>query len=102
MSILFNQTDVRVVQADITTLAVDAIVNAANSQLWMGGGVAGAIKRAGGEEIEREAVARGPIEVGEAILTSGGRLPARYVIHAATMGTDLVTGDDAIRRSTRA
>ncbi|MDQ7850519.1 MAG: macro domain-containing protein [Armatimonadota bacterium] len=88
-------------EADITTLAVDAIVNAANTHLWMGGGVAGAIKRQGGEEIEREAVRQGPIPVGEAIVTGAGRLPARAVIHAATMGPDLVTDERAIRAATR-
>ncbi len=86
---------------DITTLAVDAIVNAANTDLWMGGGVAGAIKRRGGEEIEREAVRQGPISVGEAVVTGAGRLPARAVIHAATMGPDLVTDEGAIRAATR-
>lgn len=73
-------------RGDITTLSTEAIVNAANNQLWMGGGVAGAIKRAGGEEIEREAVSKGPIPVGEAVVTGAGRLKARYVIHAAAMG----------------
>jgi O-acetyl-ADP-ribose deacetylase (regulator of RNase III) len=82
---------------DITRLEVEAVVNAANTQLWMGGGVAGAIKRAGGAEIEREAMARGPIRIGDAVATAGGRLPARYVIHAATMGSDLITSADAIR-----
>jgi O-acetyl-ADP-ribose deacetylase (regulator of RNase III) len=94
-------TVVRVVQADITTLRVDAIVNAANTHLWMGGGVAGAIKRRGGEEIEREAVAQGPIAVGDAVSTAAGTLPARAVIHAATMGQDLTTDETAIRRATR-
>jgi O-acetyl-ADP-ribose deacetylase (regulator of RNase III) len=82
---------------DITRLEVDAVVNAANTQLWMGGGVAGAIKRAGGVEIEREAMARGPIRIGDAVATGGGRLPARHVIHAATMGPDLRTSAEAIR-----
>lgn len=88
-------------EVDITTLAVDAIVNAANTHLWMGGGVAGAIKRQGGEEIEREASRQGPIAVGEAVVTGAGRLPARAVIHAATMGPDLVTDERAIRAATR-
>jgi len=70
---------------DITELAVDAIANAANSDLWMGSGVAGAIKRRGGQVIEREAMSFGPIRPGEAVLTSGGALPARYVIHCAGM-----------------
>lgn len=71
---------------DIITVEADAIVNAANNELWMGAGVAGAIKAAGGEEIEREAMAQGPIRVGEAVATGAGRLPYRAVIHAAAMG----------------
>jgi O-acetyl-ADP-ribose deacetylase (regulator of RNase III) len=88
-------------QGDISTVDADAVVNAANTQLWMGGGVAGAIKRAGGEQIEREAMVQGPIRIGEAVATTGGRLRARHVIHAATMGPDLVTGAEAIRAATR-
>lgn len=101
METRIHSTTVRVEQVDITTLAVDAIVNAANTDLWMGGGVAGAIKRRGGEEIEREAVRLGPIGVGEAVVTTAGALPARAVIHAATMGPDLQTDETAIRRATR-
>jgi O-acetyl-ADP-ribose deacetylase (regulator of RNase III) len=66
----------------------------------MGGGVAGAIKRAGGEEIEREAMQQGPIEVGEAVATSAGTLPARWVIHGAVMGQDLQTNAELVRRTT--
>ncbi len=95
-----GQTTLKVVQGDITRLEVDAIVNAANTHLWMGGGVAGAIKRAGGVEIEREAIGKGPIERGAAIATSAGRLPCRYIIHAATMGQDLVTDAATIRAAT--
>jgi O-acetyl-ADP-ribose deacetylase (regulator of RNase III) len=76
---------VRTYVGDITELAVDVIVNAANSDLWMGSGVAGAIKRMGGEDIEREAMSLGPIRPGEAVITSGGNLRARYVIHCAGM-----------------
>jgi O-acetyl-ADP-ribose deacetylase (regulator of RNase III) len=79
---------------------VDAIGNAANDHLWMGAGVAGAIKRAGGEEIEREAVSKGPIEIGDAVATGGGSLKARWVVHGAVMGQDLQTDADAIRRTT--
>jgi O-acetyl-ADP-ribose deacetylase (regulator of RNase III) len=86
---------------DITALEVDAIANAANDRLWMGAGVAGAIKRAGGEEIEREAMAKGPIAVGDAVATGAGRLPARYVIHGAVMGQDLQTTAELVRRTTR-
>src|SRR6266545_3102861 len=90
-----------VVECDITALEIDAIANAANNHLWMGAGVAGAIKRAGGEEIEREAVAKGPIEVGDAVATGAGRLQARYVIHGAVMGQDLQTNAALIRRTTK-
>lgn len=90
-----------VVESDIATLDVDAVTNAANNHLWMGAGVAGAIKRAGGDEIEREAVAKGPIEVGDAIATGGGWLKARYVIHGAVMGQDLRTNADLVARTTR-
>src|SRR5262245_51154168 len=93
--------ELEVVEGDIAALAVDAIANAANDHLWMGAGVAGAIKRAGGEEIEREAVAKGPIEIGDAVATGAGRLAARWVIHAAVMGQDLRTNADAIARATR-
>ena len=73
---------IEIVQADITTLAVDAIVNAANSALAGGGGVDGAIHRAAGPELARAATAFAPIAAGEAVLTPGFRLPARFVIHA--------------------
>ncbi len=89
------------VRADITSLDVDAIVNAANDHLWMGAGVAGAIKRRGGEAIEREAVAKGPIPVGSAAETHAGALGARHVIHAAVMGQDLRTDLRIVARTTR-
>ncbi len=90
-----------VVEGDITELDVDAVANAANNGLWMGAGVAGAIKRAGGEEIEREAVALAPIQVGEAVATGAGRLKASHVVHAAVMGQDLQTSAEAISKATR-
>ncbi len=74
-----------VLTGDITKQEVDAIVNPANSMLVMGGGVAGAIKRVGGKEIEEEAVKHAPVPVGEAVATGAGRLKAKYVIHAPTM-----------------
>ena len=89
-----------VVEGDIAALEVDAVGNAANNALWMGAGVAGALKRAGGEEIEREAVAKGPIAVGDAVATTAGRLPARWVIHGAVMGQDLRTNADLVERTT--
>jgi O-acetyl-ADP-ribose deacetylase (regulator of RNase III) len=93
-------TELEVLEGDITALEVDAIANAANNHLWMGSGVAGAIKRAGGEEIEREAVQLGPIEVGDAVATGAGRLAARWVIHGAVMGQDLRTDGELVRRTT--
>jgi O-acetyl-ADP-ribose deacetylase (regulator of RNase III) len=93
-------TELQVVEGDITALEVDAVTNAANNHLWMGSGVAGAIKRAGGEEIEREAVAQGPIEVGEAVATGAAQLAAHWVIHGAVMGQDLQTNAELIRRTT--
>jgi O-acetyl-ADP-ribose deacetylase len=92
---------VEVVEGNIAELEVDAIANAANNHLWMGAGVAGAIKGAGGEEIEREAVAKGPIEIGDAVATGAGTLAARHVIHGAVMGQDLRTDADKIAQTTR-
>jgi O-acetyl-ADP-ribose deacetylase (regulator of RNase III) len=87
-------------RGDITDCQADAIVNAANNHLWMGSGVAGAIKAKGGREIEEEAMAKGPIPVGEAVATGAGRLKARYVIHAAGMGQDLKPTEDSITAAT--
>lgn len=94
-------TTIEVQRGDITQLECDAVVNAANNRLWMGGGVAGALKRAGGKEIEAEAVKKGPIPVGEAVVTGAGKLKARYVIHAAVMGQDLKTDAEKIGQATR-
>lgn len=76
---------VKTYMGDITELAVDAIANAANSDLWMGSGVAGAIKAKGGQQIEDEALSMGPIRPGEAVMTTAGKLPSKYVIHCAGM-----------------
>lgn len=94
--------ELEVREGDISTVEADAIANAANNHLWMGSGVAGALKRAGGVEIEREAIAQGPVPVGTAVATSAGLLKARYVIHGAVMGQDLATDADLVRRTTRA
>ncbi len=91
---------IEIVKGDITKADVDAIVNAANNKFWMGAGVAGAIKRAGGESIEQEAMAKGPVMPGEAVYSTAGQLPYKYVIHAAVMGQDLRTSDKLIRRAT--
>ncbi len=96
-----KNTEIKIIKGDITELKVDAIVNAANNKLVMGGGVAGVIRRKGGKEIEDEAVKKGPIEIGEVVATAAGKLPAKYVIHAATMGMDFKTDEVKIRNSCR-
>ncbi len=96
-----KDTEIKIVQGDITELKVGAIVNAANNKLVMGGGVAGAIKRKGGRTIEEEAIRKGPIEIGEAVATNAGSLPAKYVIHAATMGMDFKTDEVKIRNAAK-
>ncbi len=93
--------EIKVHQGDITQLEFDALANAANNRLWMGGGVAGALKRAGGKEIEAEAVKKGPITVGQAVVTRAGKLKAKYIIHAAVMGQDLKTDAEKIREATK-
>ncbi len=97
---LADRIEIEIVPGDITESACDAIVNAANNHLWMGSGVAGAIKRKGGDEIEKEAIAKGPIQPGKAVATGAGKLAAKYVIHAAGMGQDLRTSEQLIRQST--
>lgn len=87
-------------QGDLTEMDVDAIVNAANNDLQLGGGVAGAIRRKGGPNIQRECDAIGSIPVGGAAITSGGQLKARHVIHAASMQLGGTTTSQALRSST--
>ena len=91
---------IEVLDTDITALAVDAIANAANTQLRHGGGVAGAIARAGGRTVQDESDAKAPIGLGEAVETSGGDMPARWVIHAATMELGGPTSAEIIGRAT--
>ncbi len=86
---------------DICDLEVDAIVNAANTSLWMATGVGGALKRAGGDQIEFEAVRQAPVPQGGAIVTSAGRLAARWVIHAVSLDRERRTSGDAIALATR-
>lgn len=104
-----NTVVIEVVHGDIADVASHqcaAYVNAANNELWMGSGVAGALKRAAGDEVEREAVAQGPIEVGDAIVTGAGNMPApsRAIIHAAAMGftdrTQIYASVDTVYRAT--
>jgi O-acetyl-ADP-ribose deacetylase len=93
-------TNIEVLDTDITRLDVDAIANAANTRLMHGGGVAGAISRAGGPVVQRESDERSPIGLGAAVETSGGEMPCRWVIHAATMELGGPTSADVIGRAT--
>ena len=100
MSWQVNGVTVQVMQGDLTVQDVDAIVNAANNDLQLGGGVAGAIARAGGPAIQQECDRHGSIEVGDAAITGGGKLKARHVIHAASMRLGGRTTAETLRRST--
>ena len=102
MKAKIGQATVSVDRGDISLIEVDAVVNAANTTLAMGAGVAGALKKRGGVVIEEEAMRLGPIEVGEAVLTTAGNLPATHIIHAAVMGPDLKTDAEKIGKATEA
>lgn len=93
-------TQLEVVHRDITTTDTKVIVNAANNEFWMGSGVAGAIKAAGGDVVESDAMAKGPVMPGQVIHTTAGRLKFAYVIHAAVMGQDLRPSARLIRACT--
>lgn len=95
------RTKVTIRQGDLTAAKVDAIVNAANNDLLLGGGVAGAIRLKGGPSIQEECNRLGPIRIGEAAITGGGKLAARYVIHAASMALGGYTGETGLRETTR-
>jgi O-acetyl-ADP-ribose deacetylase len=92
--------EIEVLDADITQLQVDAIANAANTALQHGGGVAGAISRAGGPTVQAESDERAPIGLGEAVETTAGEMPAKWVIHAATMELGGPTSAQIIRQAT--
>jgi len=93
---------IHVEQGDITTYHVDAIVNAANDEMILGGGLAGAIRRRGGPEIQAECDRHGPIALGQAAITGGGKLPARHVIHQVSMRLGGQTTAESLRSSTAA
>ncbi|MCX5655092.1 MAG: macro domain-containing protein [Planctomycetota bacterium] len=95
------KSKIRIVQGDLTEQDADAIVNAANNNLQLGGGVAGAIRRKGGPAIQQECDRIGPIPLGEAAITTGGNLKARYVIHAASMALGEMTSEKNLRLATR-
>jgi O-acetyl-ADP-ribose deacetylase (regulator of RNase III) len=99
---MYKNIKITVTTGDITQQQVDAIVNPANSQLIMGGGVAGAIKRVGGKEIETQAMKQAPTPVGKAVATTAGKLMAEYVIHAPTMERPAMSiGTENIHLATR-
>ena len=95
------RSKVTIRQGDITEAQVDAIVNAANNDLKLGAGVAGAIRTKGGPSIQQECDRIGPVRLGEAAITSGGNLPTRYVIHAASMRLGGRTTEPTLREATR-
>lgn len=92
---------IRLEEGDISAADVDAVVNAANTRLVLGSGVAGALRRRGGPEIQRECDTLAPIALGDAILTGAGDLPARHVIHAATMEPGGSSSEASVRSATR-
>jgi O-acetyl-ADP-ribose deacetylase len=96
-----NVPELEVIAADVTKLDVDAIANAANTRLMHGGGVAGAISRAGGPSVQRESDEKAPIGLGEAVATTAGAMPAGWVIHAATMELGGPTSGPIIEQATR-
>jgi len=95
-------TKIHIEQGDLTSCEVDAIVNAANNDLILGGGLAGAIRRRGGPSIQAECDRHGPVPVGGAAITGAGKLPARHVIHQASMALGGRTTAKTLRASTRA
>ncbi len=101
MEVNIGKAKFTIMQGDITSAGTEAIANSANDKLWMGSGVAGAIKKQGGEEIELEAMKMGPIPIGEVAVTSAGKLSAKKVIHAVVMGQDLLTSEEFVRNATR-
>jgi O-acetyl-ADP-ribose deacetylase (regulator of RNase III) len=94
-----RQTRVVIISGDLVEQEVDAIVNGANNELQLGGGVAGAIRRAAGPSVQDECDAHGAVKVGEAAITGAGRLRARYVIHAASMALGSRTTSETLRSS---
>lgn len=92
--------EIEIVQGDICNSNVEVIVNAANNEFWMGSGVAGAIKKAGGNVVEKEAMAKGPVMPGAAVATTAGKMKFKYVIHGAVMGQSLKTTNKLIRQTT--
>lgn len=93
---------IRLFLGDLTTLDVDALVNSANTDLWMGSGVAYAIKEAGGKKIEDEARKHAPCPMGKVVVTKAGKLKAKYILHAVTMGQDYLPDIQTVRTASEA
>ena len=102
MDYAIGDKTIKLFLGDITTLAVDAIVNSANSDLWMGSGVAHAIVEAGGRQIETEARKHAPCPIGQVVVTSAGTMRAKHVIHAVVMGQDFLTDQNKIAAAAQA
>ena len=101
MKVMIGSTELSVVKGDISTMEADVLVNAANDSLWMGSGVAGALKARGGEGIEVEAVKQGPIAVGASVVTAAGNLTAKHVVHAAVMPAEGTATLESVGAATR-
>ena len=101
MQIHIGKTKVIIEKGDISEQNVDAIAIASNDRLWMGGGVADAIKRKGGEDIESEAMKQGPAKNGEIVITGAGELSAKHILHTVIMGQDLKPTEESIKIGTR-
>ena len=97
-----GKAKIAVFYGDITKVDAEALINPANNMLWMGGGVSSAIRKAGGDSIEAEALSNAPAEIGSAVVTAAGDMKARWVIHAVISGQDLSTDVESIRRAARA
>ncbi len=102
MEVMIGSTRLDLVEGDLTALPADAIINPANAELQLGAGVAGAIRQRGGPAIQAECAALAPIAVGQAVLTGGGALPARHVIHAVGPRWGEGDEDEKLARATRA
>ncbi len=96
-----GKTRIEVVGGSVTELKVDGIVNPSNDMLWMGGGISGEIRKAGGNSIEQEATGHAPAEIGTAVVSGAGNLNARWIFHAVISGQDLKTTEDSVRSAMR-
>ena len=100
MKVNVEKSVLELIDGDITEMQTDSIVNAANAQLVLGGGVAGAIRRKGGPKIQEECNKKGPTFVGGAVMTTGGNLKAKYVIHAVGPRMGEGNEDEKLRNAT--